>query len=388
MYVEAWLNDPLPFPRPFFFHLRFLVTRQPICCTASTRHMFLDEKRKVHRHHCLAVISLLSSGVCITLPLTHPFIFSPFLILIICILFRVSLRSNSSGVEAAMTIMSSHGTNKPFLTDIIQRCVERLGKKQMWRVIYAIQILPEPVTPTTLRDALRDISIYLTDDNFADLCHAYTISSSSDGDGEAAAIDVSALIADLCSATLSPRRQHVVDLVIAKLNPRHAESISFEAIRSIYDVLRHPDVLNGLRCEDDVASDFFDNFMVNGDEGEDDTRQHRISEEELRAFFVGISAATAEDVAFELYCTRAFCLDRPKLSVIDEEARIASSKRVSRQSRILGNERRHPLYTTTNGEYGRELTPSDYTISKVGRSYKFTQNLPPRATGGATTMNM
>ncbi|KAG5486681.1 hypothetical protein LSCM1_07934 [Leishmania martiniquensis] len=270
---------------------------------------------------------------------------------------------------------------KPFLAEILSKAAERLGHKQLWRIASRLGRLPSPASADEVRDALRGISVFLSDEDYARMCETYA-AAAADGRQNSGRIDASALLESLCTAALTPRRKHVVDLVIHKLDPNGTGTVSYTTLSDHYDVLRHPDVRNGARIEDDVLLAFFDNFCT-----DDGTPMVQLTTAELRMYCVGVSMRHQDDTDFELWCTRAFCLDRPKLMQGEETARLAGSRHQSRQSRLLGESRQHPLYTTTNGEYGKESTPSDFKLPKHGRPQQFTRNLKA-PTGGATSMNM
>ncbi|CBZ23501.1 conserved hypothetical protein [Leishmania mexicana MHOM/GT/2001/U1103] len=272
-------------------------------------------------------------------------------------------------------------TKKPFLADLLRKAAERLCHKQLWRVASQLEQLPSPASADTVRDALRAISVFLSDEDHAHMCETYA-AGATDGQEGSRMIDTSALIQSLSTSPLTPRRKYVVDLLIRKLDPKGTGIISYGTLSDHYDVLRHPEVRNGARTEDDVLLAFFDNFC-----GADGTPMVQLTEAEMRMYCVGISMRMKDDTDFELWCTRAFCLDRPKLDQSQVTAHLSGSRSHSRMSRLLGEGRQHPLYTTTNEEYGKELTLSDYKLPQHGRPQQFTRNLKQR-TGGATSMNM
>ncbi|KAG5511754.1 hypothetical protein GH5_08063 [Leishmania sp. Ghana 2012 LV757] len=285
---------------------------------------------------------------------------------------KSSMVSPSSSLEMA---------KKPFLAEILGKAAERLGHKQLWRVASRLECLASPASADEVRDALRGVSIFLSDEDYARMCEAYAAGAAGGQQG-AASIDTSALLQSLSADSLTPRRKHVVDLIMQKLDPGGTGAVSYTTLSEHYDVLRHPEVRNGARSEDDVLIAFFDNFCA-----ADGAPMEQLTTAELRMYCVGMSMRHRDDTDFELWCTRAFCLDRPKLLQGEETALLHGSRSQSRQSRLLGESRRHPLYTTTNGEYGKELTPSDFKAPKHGRPQQFTRHLK-RVAGGATSMNM
>lgn len=305
--------------------------------------------------------------------------------------------------KTAFSASPAQAAKKPFLADILHKAAERLGKKLVWRVATHLEALPSPAPASAVRDTLRDLSIFLSDEDYEAMVQAYAVNaeggvkgsgvsapnanvtgagSSSSSSSGTAFIDTTALLEDLCTVPLTPRRRHVLDLVMRKLDPEGTGVIPYATLSDHYDVLRHPEVCNGARSEDDVLMAFFDNF-----EQEDGRCMERLTRAELRLYAVGISAPMKEDTEFELWCTRGFCLDRPKMKQGEETGRLIGSREHSRQSRFLGEARQHPLYTTTYEEYGKESTRADYKKPANGRPQQFTRNAVVR-TGGATTMNM
>lgn len=117
----------------------------------------------------------------------------------------------------------------------------------------------------------------------------------------------------------------------------------------------------------------------------------------MLAYYVGISYKTVSDSEFELRCVRSFALDAPKGADAENDSseliRMQGSRAMSRKSHFLGMKKVHPLYCTTNSDYGKAVTDKAdelshlYKLPEHGRSQHFTRNLPPRK-GGATSMNM
>ncbi|KPA83600.1 hypothetical protein ABB37_01880 [Leptomonas pyrrhocoris] len=307
----------------------------------------------------------------------------------------------------SLTLASSpQPAKKLFVTDIVHKAAERLGRKLVWRVATHLEALPSPAPASAVRESLRDLSIFLSDEDFAAMAQAYaatgrtanhdghdgaahhTQRSSSDGtspnssSSSASAVNTAALLEDLCTLPLSPRRRYVLDLVLRKLDPNSTGVISYTTLSREYDVLRHPEVCSGARMEDDVLMEFFDNFAP-----EDGNCMEQLTTAELRMYAVGLSTAMTDDTEFELWCTRGFCLDRPKLQLGEETGWVVGSRQHSRQSRLLGESRKHPLFSTTYEEYGKDATRADYKRPANGRPQEFTKNVVVR-TGGTTSMNM
>lgn len=117
----------------------------------------------------------------------------------------------------------------------------------------------------------------------------------------------------------------------------------------------------------------------------------------MLAYYVGISYKIVSDSEFELRCVRSFALDTPKGANSEHDTseliRVQGSRVMSRKSHLQGLKKVHPLYCTTNSDYGKTVTdkaaelPHLHKLSEHGRSQHFTRNLPPRK-GGATSMNM
>lgn len=266
---------------------------------------------------------------------------------------------------------------KAVMLAIGHKAVEEMGKSQLWLIPRHLRREPSPMSSDAVRECLRRLRVFFSDDNFAVLTGTYG----------AAECDLDRFLKDFSSALLNPRRRHVVDLVLKKLDPDGTGLVEAARLFDCYDVLRHPAVLGGTRCADDVAAEFFDSFVEpdgGSAAGSDDVA---LTCEELVFYYCGLSLCTPKDEDFELRCIRSFSLDRPKFDDADEAGRLSGSRAVSRQSRLLGEGRTHPLYTTTNSEYGSTVKNSQPPATKFGRSQKFTRNQPPRS-GGATSMNM
>ncbi|KPI87633.1 hypothetical protein ABL78_3290 [Leptomonas seymouri] len=280
---------------------------------------------------------------------------------------------------------------KPFISDIVQKAVERLGKKCVWRVATRLEELPSPAPAEDVREALRALSIFLSDEDYTAMVQEYAVTDSGSGSGAHGAVassaqnirlNCAALLEDLCTLPLIPRRQYVVELVIRKLDPDNTGIIPYSTLNDNYDVLRHPQVCSGLLSESDALLAFFENFETEGG-----CYMEQLTTAELRMYMVGLSTAMKEDSEFELWCMRGFCLDRPKMKLGEETCRLEGSRHQSRRSRLLGEGRRHPLYSTTYEEYGKEATSVDYKRPVKGRPQQFTKKAIAR-TGGATSMNM
>ncbi|CCW61128.1 unnamed protein product [Phytomonas sp. EM1] len=268
---------------------------------------------------------------------------------------------------------------KSWVLDISNKALERLGRKQFWRLIKTIRSVPPPVEAATLREALRDMGIFISDSNYAVLCKSY---------GEVN-VDVVGLIEEIFEL-FSPRRRYVISLILKKIDPNCTGLISLDTIDREYDTMRHPGVVNNMRDPDDVKKAFMDIFEGAGHYSKGDGSP-QIMVEELMGYYLGISLTTPNDEDFELCCIRSFSLDRPKVVLgSDDIARETRSSRAeSRMSRLLGQSSSHPLYTTANSEYGKNdaVTVVQNVRSKYGLSHRFTSSILCRF-DGATSMNM
>ncbi|EPY29219.1 hypothetical protein STCU_04665 [Strigomonas culicis] len=261
---------------------------------------------------------------------------------------------------------------KPFMREVVDKAIERLGKKQLWRVVRAVRGA-QPADASAVRERLRDLGIYVSDAHFEAM----------EADYGTAPFSKDAFMKDFFAA-FPPIRRHAVDLVVLKLDPEGTGRVSYRTLDREFDALRHPDVVSNTRDEDVITADFFDSIMDDMSAAEGS-----LTTEELMGYYVGISATTPQDEAFELRCIRSFCLDRPRLNTAEETERMQGSQRFSRQSRLLGPGRKHPLYATSNEVYGKEAVGEACRRPEYGLSQKFTKNLPKRAgTGGASTMNI
>ncbi|CCW71237.1 unnamed protein product [Phytomonas sp. Hart1] len=268
---------------------------------------------------------------------------------------------------------------KSWVLDISHKAIERLNRKQFWKLIRAIINLPPPVEAAALREALRELGIFISDSNYADLCESY---------GELN-VNVPELINEIFEL-FSPRRRYVLNLILKKIDPKCTGLIPLETIDLEYDTMRHPDVSNHMRDPDEVKMAFTNAFEGAGNFS-DDNKSQLIMAEELMGYYLGISLTTPKDEDFELRCIRSFSLDRPKvvISSDDIEREILGSRADSKMSRLLGQGSSHPLYTTSNNEYGRNSTSKDAqsVCSKYGLSHKFTKSILCQF-NGATSMNM
>lgn len=270
---------------------------------------------------------------------------------------------------------------KQTMLDVGHKAVEEMGKRQLWRIPRHLRRQPSPLSSEAARECLRSLGIYIPDDNYAMLVQTYG----------AEEYNVDRFLADFIDVVLNPRRKHVVELVLKKLDPHNTKLVQYSRMYDCYDVLRHPAVLAGTRDADDVAAEFFDTFLEEDNTdfaaGGDSEEEVALTSEELLFYYCGLSFCITKDEDFELRCIRSFSLDRPKLEAEDDAERLRGSRAVSRKSRLLGQGRAHPLYTTTNSEYGSTAANAPPLPHKFGRSQQFTRNQPSR-TGGATSMNM
>lgn len=280
-----------------------------------------------------------------------------------------------------------------YVSETISKSNERLGKRQLWRVARALRGVPSPATATAVRDALRSLGVFLSDESFAALvtAHANTGGASHSADGgeeEKTVVDVDGLMAAL-RGSLVPRRAYVVQLVLEKVDPEGSGVVTTRSLNDTFDVLRHPDVVAGVRSETDVLDEFFE--ALEDPAGSGGQQQHALTTEEFAFYLVGVSFTMAADEEFELFCIRAFCLDKPKRDAAYEEEemqRLRTSSRHSRQSRMLGEGQKHPLYVSTYEDYGKDKNPVHYQRPTYGLTGKFASKQPPRPKGGATSMNM
>lgn len=259
--------------------------------------------------------------------------------------------------------MSSRATTaavRHVLQDIVAKGVERIGRKQLWRVVTALRGLPVPSSMSAVRDTLRDVGVFVADVDVALLSETFGRD----------AVGIDALLTAFLGL-FPPRRAHVVDLVVKKLDPSQSGAISAATLCREYDTLRHPDVVNRIRESAQILSNFVSNF---------DMSEGFLSTEALRVYYLGLSHVMPNDTDFELLCMRSFSLDRPRLN-------LDGSCEVSRQSCLLKENKVHPLYTTHNSEYGSTASQAAPPNHQYGISQEFTRNVPPRS-GGATSMNM
>lgn len=318
--------------------------------------------------------------------------------------------------------------HKSVLKDILAKAVERLGSRQLWQISHVVRAAQEEangehgasqpcpdshtvasqeheenasrrIPAECLRAALREIDLFISDSHFDTLCASCSPPVTSSASASSAppppaslcpcsgerCIDVDLFLHALIEAALNPRRQHVVRIVLSRVDPEGSAVVSAEALLEAYDVRRHPQVVNGMRDAASVRQDFAAHLHLTCDGHEQSAgaersnRRGAITAEELLFYFAGISLVTPSDTDFELFCARAFSLDNPR-SVNAAQAAAAAARFPPSA---------HPLYKTTNADYGKELVrrgAAAYSRAKYGLSQKFSKNLSTRL-GGATSMN-
>lgn len=304
--------------------------------------------------------------------------------------------------------METTNSSPPFLSDLLTKCVARIGKKQLWRIA-ALLRSQECCSVDDLRVNLRRLGVFFEDVLYEHMQVRYFGYDSSTAaiSPRAGQIDetsgvvlplmtlTSAFILDLLSS-LSPRRRHILNLAMKSIGSTKPElvhekspeglllEVPLEQIIEAYDVFRHPDVVNNVQNVDKVRQRFFDALDFAG-------HSTTITLEQLMLYYLGISLTTPQDTDFELLCIRSFSLDRPRMNFEEQLERIQGSSKLVNCSRLTGQSKRgnHPLYGTTNSDYGKNVNNEFTAVNgpKFGRSQKFSSSLPPH-NGGATSMNM
>lgn len=304
--------------------------------------------------------------------------------------------------------METTNSSPPFISDILNKCVARVGKKQLWRIA-ALLRSQEHCNIDDLRVNLRRLGVFFEDVLYEHMQVRYfgydssttAISSKAGQMDETSGVVfplmtlTSAFILDLLNC-LSPRRRHIINLAMQSIGPTkpellHAKSpegllveIPLEHVIEAYDVFRHPDVVNNVQNVDKVRQRFFDALDFAG-------HSTTITLEQLMLYYLGISVTTPQDTDFELLCIRSFSLDRPRMNFEEQLERIQGSSKLVNYSRLTGQSKRanHPLYCTTNSDYGKKINDpiAAEKAPYFGRSQKFSSSLPPHK-GGATSMNM
>ncbi|KAG8347481.1 hypothetical protein ERJ75_000836000 [Trypanosoma vivax] len=263
---------------------------------------------------------------------------------------------------------------------LINKAVERLGRKKVWLIVHVVRKLaPENRTAAGVRDAMRQLRFYLSDEDFAALIAEFCPQGDRTGPTTMESIPFDIMTFQRAFLlSLSPRRRHVVSLVLRKVGLEDFGFVDFNSLLQAYDVLRHPSVLTGGDA-DAVQRVFINDFA----EARED---NGVTCEELAAYLVGISHAIPRDEDFELRCIRSFSLDRPKRSIEDLEA---AAGEVPRKSNIpaLRGITSHPLYQTSASDYGKDCDKVKYD-PRYACNYSFTKSIQRRPSGGATTMNM
>ncbi|ESL09016.1 hypothetical protein TRSC58_03271 [Trypanosoma rangeli SC58] len=254
---------------------------------------------------------------------------------------------------------------------LVAKAVERLGRKKLWLVAYAMRRMDvADYTVAGVRDALRRIRLYVDDDDFAEITAQFARN-------EGANFDVAAFVHALL-ATLPPRREYAVSLVVRRVDPESTGFVSFETLRETYDVMRHP-----LALTRRDPSELVDEFLADFEEAR---AENGITTDELAAYYVGISHTTPRDEDFELRCIRSFSLDRPRAR-LDEDPTASHAERRRSRANGLSQAAKHPLYETTSMQYGKDCDKVKYD-GKYSLNHRFTKYASMQHTGGATSMNM
>ncbi|PBJ70869.1 calcyphosin [Trypanosoma cruzi] len=254
---------------------------------------------------------------------------------------------------------------------LVAKAVERLGKKKLWLVVHTLRRMnAADCTIAGVREALRGIRLYVEDDKFAEVAAQFVGKNG-------ATFNVAAFVQAFL-ATLPPRRQYAVSLVMRKLDPESSGFVSFDTLREMYDVMRHPLVLK--RAD---PSELVDEFIADFEEARE---EDGITTDELAAYYVGISHTTLHDEDFELRCIRSFSLDRPRAQ-LDAESSTSHTGRLRSRTLSAYNAAKHPLYETTSMGYGKDCEKVKYD-GKFSLKHCFTKHAPMQRGGGATSMNM
>lgn len=216
-----------------------------------------------------------------------------------------------------------------------------------------------------LRSALRDVDIWIADEDFADIvskCSSPTGKINSD-------IFIHQFVGELPS-----RRRNVVQILWERLDTLRAGYVPSDVLIRQYDVSRHPDVVSRRRSAGDVAASFYSDFS--GGEV--------VTKEELFAYFGGASLATERHEEFELRVARSFNLDRPaQFRALAEGSALDVSVASTNNKSTFG--RAHPLYQTSAQLVGSTVADASQVASEFNRKGAFTKNAPPFV--GATTLN-
>lgn len=215
-----------------------------------------------------------------------------------------------------------------------------------------------------LRRALREVDIWIADEDFTDILSKSTV------DGRLSADSfVAQFVGELPS-----RRRNVVQVLWERLDSGRVGYIPADVLLRQYDVSRHPDVVSRRRSADDVAASFYSDF----------SDAEVVPKEELFAYFAGASLGTERNEDFELRVARSFNLDRPaQFRALAEGNRVDISTLGGTATSTLG--RAHPLYQTSAQQVGSTVVGAPQAPSEFNRKGAFTKNAPPFV--GATTLN-
>eukprot|EP01002_Notosolenus_urceolatus_P003692 NODE_1976_length_1235_cov_38.827993_g1640_i0.p1 GENE.NODE_1976_length_1235_cov_38.827993_g1640_i0~~NODE_1976_length_1235_cov_38.827993_g1640_i0.p1 ORF type:complete len:359 (+),score=73.50 NODE_1976_length_1235_cov_38.827993_g1640_i0:80-1078(+) len=118
------------------------------------------------------------------------------------------------------------------------------------------------------------------------------------GDGS---INMTELLVTL-RGQLNTRRRIVVERAFKKFDRDGSGVVNLVDLRSVYDVARHPKVQSGEKSPDQILEMFLLKF-------EGDCGDGRLTWDEFKEYYAGISASIDDDELFELVVTRAWNLD-------------------------------------------------------------------------------
>jgi hypothetical protein len=239
------------------------------------------------------------------------------------------------------------------IESVRQKAIQRNGKSGIRMLVRMIRSAAPYCE--AIRSNLREIGLYISDSDFSELLKQF----GANGDS----LDCDRLVKAVIGKFPS-RRETVLAVTTEKLDPSRRGVITSAAIRTAYDVSRHPEVLARRRSAADAAEKFLEQFPSD------------VSHEEFLAYYAGVSQFVADDKEFDLLLIRQWSLDRPKVALIDAESQIGADAEVAAPTKG----KTHPLYQTSASSIGVRVENS-VIETKFNRTAIFTKFAPPPAPG-------
>lgn len=114
------------------------------------------------------------------------------------------------------------------------------------------------------------------------------------------------------STSMSARRQAIVALSFAKMDPTGMGAIDPEVLVSQFDANQHPDVLNGSKTPQAALTDFLNGFVVGGE------LDGKVTANEFEQYYAKISVTIDSDDYFETMIRNLYGVTAPSTSGVIE----------------------------------------------------------------------